>query len=406
MAKRKQKSKPKPILGRAELLMVRLCLFLALGISIYLAWNSLQGGAIPGCGPESDCDKVLASRWAYIFGLPVSLFAAPVYAALLGLLWRRDLKWPAMVAGSVVILGAAAWFVGIQFFVLRAFCKFCMTAHVAGAIAAVTLLRRNPIATRPTLAWSAAGAAAMALMVAAQFAYTAPQRTEAAYAQNTRSSGETGPAPAEEPVFSVLGGQFKLKLTEVPVHGNIDAPKKVVKLFDYTCHYCRAMHHHFQPLFQKYSNQFAVISLPVPLSAECNYVVKRTSPAHRDACDIAKLGLAVFYADPAKSHAFDAWIFAPQKPPAVPEARRYAEGLVGKENLAKALLDPRIEQRIKEDVDMYVTNSRLARSGKMPQLLFAHGTSIGATTSPQDLEKTLIESMGLGTNGPAPAAAR
>ena len=398
------KPKSKPVLSRAEVLLVRLCLFLAFGISVYLAWSSFQGGAIPGCGPESDCDKVLSSRWGYLFGLPVSLFAAPVYAGLLVLLWQKNLKWPTLVAASTVILMAALWFVSVQFFALRAFCKFCMTAHVAGVIAALVLLRRNPIAAGPTMGWSVAGAAAVGLLVAAQFAFEPPSSATVTYTASTGEPAGTGiaaPISAPVPTFTILQGQVVLDLTEVPVHGRKEAPKKVVKLFDYTCHHCRDMHHHFQPLLQTYSNQLAVISLVMPIDGDCNPMVKRTPPSHEEACDYAKLGLAVFYAAPEKSHQFDDWIFEPAKPPPLPEARRFAENLVGADALGKALIDPRIGQRIQENIHIYSTNSRMVRSGKMPQLLFTDGSTVGASLSVPDLEKMLAQGIGLQTNQPA-----
>ena len=405
----KPKPKPKPILSRAEVFLVRLCLFLAFGISVYLAWNSLQGGAIPGCGPESNCDKVLSSRWAYVFGWPVSLFAAPVYAVMLGLLLQREPRWRLLLAGSVVILGAALWFVGIQFFVLRAFCKFCMAAHIAGSIAAIVLLRRNPVPAQGTVTWAALGGSAAALLIVAQALSKPPSAQTTEYASapaviQATNSGSTSPVPATAaapeaaPTFGILGGKFELNLTEVPVHGKLDAPKKVVKLFDYTCHHCRDMHHQFQPLLAAYTNQLAVISLVMPLDADCNRLMKQTPRAHQNACEYAKLGLAVFVADPEKSHTFDDWIFGPPVPPDLAQARQYAETLVGTQALAQALIDPRVEAHLARNVDIYYTNSTMAKNSRMPQLLFKEGTTIGSTSSQQDLLGILVKSVGLQTN--------
>ena len=46
---------------------IRLFALAAMAISAYLAWISYTGGKPVGCGPESGCDKVLQSRWAYWF---------------------------------------------------------------------------------------------------------------------------------------------------------------------------------------------------------------------------------------------------------------------------------------------------------------------------------------------------
>ena len=62
--------------------MVRLLCGVAFCVSAYLLYGSLTGDRLAGCGPESGCDAVLRSRWAYIFGLPVSLPALMLYLAV------------------------------------------------------------------------------------------------------------------------------------------------------------------------------------------------------------------------------------------------------------------------------------------------------------------------------------
>jgi len=73
----------------------------------------------------------------------------------------------------------------------------------------------------------------------------------------------------------------------------LNAPKKMAKLFDFTCHHCRDLHHLLSSFRAKHSNELAVISLPLPLNADCNPTVKRTQPAHVDACEFARYALAV-----------------------------------------------------------------------------------------------------------------
>ena len=53
-------------------------------VTIYLAYVSLAlGGGVPGCGPDSGCDRVLSSPWAYWLGIPVSLPGLGLYAIFL-----------------------------------------------------------------------------------------------------------------------------------------------------------------------------------------------------------------------------------------------------------------------------------------------------------------------------------
>lgn len=422
-------SRPDP--SRAEILLARLFLLIALGTSTYLAWNSLRGGGVPGCGPESDCDKVLSSRWAYLFGMPVSLAALPVYGGLLALWSLPKRRWPLLLPGAWLLIGAAIWFVGLQAFVLQAFCKFCLTAHLAGALAGWIILRRNPLEFRRTILAAAGAAAAVAVLAGAQWAGAPPgpvsvgsrslSATEppaatpavsatlststqpaavAAVAAPVSPPPTAAPAPAAPaapavPTFTFVDGQVTLSLHEVPVTGLISAPKKAVKLFDYTCHHCRDLHHLLKPVLQTHAQTLAIISLPVPLSSECNSVVRKTAPDHQDACAFARLGLAVFLAKPDQFEVFTDWVFEPKRPPEVSAAQQKAESLVGEKQLAAALADPRIEQQIQRDVNIYVASSRLARKGAMPQLLFSRGGSIGAVPSAAQLDKILSDHLGL-----------
>ena len=71
--------------------------------------------------------------------------------------------------------------------------------------------------------------------------------------------------------------------------------------------------------------------------------------------------LAVFKAAPDKFQKFDAWVLTGKEPPPVDQLRKYAEELVGAQNLSATLADPWINERIAKDVDIYEANSREAR---------------------------------------------
>ena len=377
-------------------MLVRLLFVAAFGVSAYLAWNSWNGGGVPGCGPESDCDKVLSSRWAYLLGLPITFFALPIYAAGIALLFQKALLWRTLMAISSIVLIAAIWFLGLQVFAVRAFCKFCMTAHAAASVAAIILLVHNPLPRNALGLPFAAAAGASLLMIAGQVATPERAPLQVASSPNPALTNSVS-APAPDPTFTIVQGQFTLNLKNVPVSGQLNAPKKMVKLFDYTCHHCRHLHHLLEPVKRKYSNELAVISLPMPLESSCNPIVKRTSPSHVNACEYAKLALALFLAAPEKFEEFSNWLFAPERPPQLASAREFAERLVGAERLTPTLADPRINEQIKTDADIYMANSRVAKNGAMPQMIFAGGASVGAVQSAAQLEKILMDALGLGS---------
>src|SRR5436190_12538838 len=143
---------------------IRLLLLIALGVSIYLAYVGFGGSAVGGCGPESGCDKVLQSRWSQWFGIPVSLFSVLVYGALFAMTFRFGAKadataqrtaWRVIIPLVLLVIASILWFAGLQIFVIKQFCKFCMTVHGAGLLASILLLRAAPIRKAPEKHWQA-----------------------------------------------------------------------------------------------------------------------------------------------------------------------------------------------------------------------------------------------------------
>lgn len=136
---------------------VQVLLVLAVLSAVYLLHASLSGGAVAGCGPESGCDRVLRSRWAYWLGVPVSAPALLAYASLFTLTTlyprqtqeRRQQLWPWMLGLSIMVVGAATWFVALMVFAIKGFCPFCLAAHGSAVAAAILLITSVPIGKEP-----------------------------------------------------------------------------------------------------------------------------------------------------------------------------------------------------------------------------------------------------------------
>ena len=144
------------------LMAIRLFIALALMVGIYLLLVSMRGMAVVGCGPESGCDKVLHSRWAYWFGLPVSFFALLTYITIFTTTFWLGRKvaavtqrkaWNVLVPAAMVVLGAALWFVFVQVAIIKAICPFCMAAHGSGALASILILLAAPFGPVPEKPW-------------------------------------------------------------------------------------------------------------------------------------------------------------------------------------------------------------------------------------------------------------
>jgi len=127
-------------------------IFVALGSAGYLAWVSFQAGdAMLGCGglPQLDCEHVLTSRWAVWLGMPVSVPAVGVYAAmfvatfLLGPRLPTPLRRAATAALMLLALlaaGAALWFVVLLTLVVGEPCLWCLVVHTCGLTCAGLIL--------------------------------------------------------------------------------------------------------------------------------------------------------------------------------------------------------------------------------------------------------------------------
>ena len=416
-------------------------LLIAMSGAGYLAWVSIHNGPAAGCGPESGCNAVLQSRWAYWLDVPVSVPAVLVYLALLGvtvLLQKRPApddqrgSWAAIIILSVIVAGSAFWFVSLQVFVIQSFCKYCLTAHACGFAAALLCLMNIPYAADPdTPMWATGsgkrgvprqamlslvliGLAGVAVLAGGQVLVQKQRNVvkdlkHPAVAVSTNRlilqfpaspSVELPPSPNAHLIaprtLSLYTNQFIVKFNEVPMLGSPDAPHVIVCLLDYTCTHCRALHPILVKMSQQYSNQLGVVCLPVTLSSLCNpFIPRAASHGDTNSCTYARLGLAVWRAKPEVQRQFDDWMFASVKPPPVPEAEEYAAQLVGADKLKAALADPWVAQQILTDCKIHRANWLAVDSSAMPQIVMGDAVSSGPVNSMEHLQILLQRYMGL-----------
>ena len=431
-----------PPLTPAWLLWVRALLLVAIAGASYLAWVALQHGPVAGCGPESGCDKVLHSRWAYWLNIPVSVPALLVYVALLGatiLLQRRSApddergSWAAIIALSVIVAGAALWFVGLQVFVIKAFCKFCMTAHACGFAAALLCLKHIPLAQDATTPMWATGSgkrgvprtglASLAtigllgvfVLAGGQMlvqkklnvvkdlrprSTKVPQGTNylaiaAALAAQTPLPPSPGVRLIGPRLLSLYSNAFMLKLDTIPMIGTPDASNVIVSLYDYNCPHCRALHPVLVESQRFYSNRLGIVCLPMPLSTNCNPHLPERTHSGANACEFARISLAVWRAKPTSFRQFHDWMFAPPHPLPLEQVTNYAAELVGRDKLQAALADPWVPETLAMSCQLHYTNWVTAGSPAMPQLVLGDVVSSGPLNSVEHLMILLDRYIGL-----------
>lgn len=191
----------------------------------------------------------------------------------------------------------------------------------------------------------------------------------------------------------IYGGRFELDVLDLPTIGSPTNQQVIVSLYDYTCHHCRSMHPLLVEAQRMFSNQLAIVSLPMPLDPACNPTMQRANPAHTNACALAKLSLAVWRADRSKHHEYDEWIMTGEKPPALPDAEAKAAELVGDPALRQAMLDPWVNTQLQFDIALYEVAYRAGR-GQMPQLIVGLNVALGSYTKPE-LIQLLVDNLGL-----------
>jgi uncharacterized membrane protein len=356
----------------------------------YLLVAAIKNGPIAGCGSGSGCDTVMKRRWAYLLpGVPVTVPALLTYLTLLyGMFFKSKSEvWQGiLLVGSLMVIGAAIWFIGLQVVVIKALCKFCMATHLFGIAGSVCLLRSSRSVPRELKPFAAA-AAAMALAMMAAFQIFLPQKTTA----NTRigSGGKI-----------VNIGKLEIDIGHLPHRGNPESDKQLLVLFDYTCASCRRVHDYLSRAEERFgADNYLLVMVPVPLNPDCNRHFEKVMPEHRDACLFASMAFALWSIDREKFYEYDRWMIeagSPRFPPKAADARAKAEGLVGKELLAETLANPGIKARIDHATKLWSFFEKQSNRSTMPKMLWSSGIMTeGAAESEFGLFSQMEEQLGL-----------
>lgn len=198
--------------------------------------------------------------------------------------------------------------------------------------------------------------------------------------------------PAKRRLINVNGGTFSLDIRQWPLLGKPDAKYVFVEMFDYTCPYCRATHQAVRGAIEHFGDDLAIIALPVPLDQACNRTVTQTAPEHADACEIAKIAVAVWRVNRAKFAEFHSWVFDPSNRPSAADALQRAGQLVGEQAIRDELNKPTAAAYLTRHVELY----ERVGSGSLPKILFPSSTVSGSVES----ASTLIDMIN--QNGLAP----
>lgn len=259
---------------------------LGLTLCLVLVWLGLSDDPVVGCG-AGGCNAVLGSRWAKVFLLPVSWYGAFFYVTWVGCELSGIRMHRVWLAGAAV--GAAVWFIGVQAFILKAFCPWCMSVHGVGLLLGVVVGISDG---RNAVGKLLPGALASCLGLGLAQVYGPVSASHLMESMDGRA-GETSDAR----YASFDGGKIRFALDEYPRLGSPTAKHVIVEMFDYQCASCRMMSGHLKALVEAYPEQVAVLLVPVPMDRACNDFLTKGGD-YEGSCAISRIALAVWAAQP------------------------------------------------------------------------------------------------------------
>ncbi|MEY3370367.1 MAG: Vitamin epoxide reductase family [Cyanobacteriota bacterium] len=97
-------------------------------------------------GCSDDCDSVMMSSYALLFGIPLPLYGL-MYTLILSFLFIffKERKISKYLIGFYLAVGLsfASYCLYLLYFVLKLNCKFCLLSHVSLILFSLSLLRKN-----------------------------------------------------------------------------------------------------------------------------------------------------------------------------------------------------------------------------------------------------------------------
>jgi len=217
-----------------------------------------------------------------------------------------------------------------------------------------------------------------------------PPSTDSRELKGTKTASRTDKVKDRRLVM-YPGVRANLNVQQWPILGSPQARHVVIELFDYTCPHCREMNRHIEVARERFGDQLAIVVMPVPLNRECNPTVLNPTSEHVDACEIARLALAVWRVDPDVFPVFHRWLFEADRNRTANESRLHAETLVPRLELQKQLQGPMVGKFINRHVTLY----KRAGKGTLPKLLTEKMTIQGKMRTAEELCRTLQSQLGM-----------
>ena len=355
-------------------------------LSVLLCIHSISGHGLIGCTQGTNCNIVLGSRWSFLFGIiPVSALAAGAYLTLLACLLLTDSKrigtqeqgflLHSVLVISGAITGCAVWFIWLQSQMIRAFCPYCMTAHILGIVISILsviwCIRQK---SRRIVLNISIGVLIAAALAVVQFTTTPRTLAQRGFVNE--------PLRYPDP-------------KDMPVIGNPDAMHKVTLLFDWQCSHCRRTHIMLSDAVSRLGDSIAVVCCPVSMSRECNPHISPGIDRFAGSCTFMRIGLAIWRTNPDAYREYEEWFFGTDlaqgwNPPTVEQAIVMAGQLIGKEWLDNVMQSRWMENYTRIVNELFGRTSRGTTSA-IPRLIYDGKIMIPEADNSSALASLILE---------------
>jgi len=391
---------------------------IALVLSGVLSWHYLMGGSMVGCDGSSPCGEVLSSKWSTILGvLPVSGLAVGTYMALLASaffidastdLGVRQLAWQMMLVIAGAVAGSAIWFTIVQKWMIGSFCPYCMSAHITGLLLSILIIWRATKETNnSTISTSDKNNNVKKYneLSSASIKIVRPLRALFLVVIGITLTGAlTAFQLSYTPSSVYTDGNSQENMVVVDYHsapmvGSPEAPYVIALLFDYQCPHCQKIHFQLDEVIQRYAGKVAFVLCPAPLNTKCNPYVPADRDAFKNSCELAKIGLAIWFAKKDAFPVFENWMFSfdsgdKWQPRSLETVNIKAIELLGQAKFETAMSDPRVDKYLQTCVQIYGKTVQNGKGG-VPKLVFGSRWVIPETSSADDLMSILQKSLNL-----------
>lgn len=370
---------------RWPLWTIRVLAFLGLSIGTYLTvlhYQAGTGGVIDspfcGVGTTINCNAVLGSPYARLFGLPVALWAAAAYAAVLLVSFLGQMGLLVMLCGWAFAF--SVYMAGLSLLVIKYACLLCISLYAINTgllLSAIVLARSSAALSLRQAAYSVVGCAVLVIGIGwwqSQAAATVAPVMPVATQSQTKADAEFVRYYNNLPLVTLSGAERHVK-------GPTQATVTITEFVDFRCPQCARASVVLPQFLAQYPNDVRIIFRHYPLDQDCNPDLTR--PVHPGSC--AAAFAAECAGEQGKFWEYANLLFADQKEYTRQDLETYAGAVsldVGR--FQACMADGRMQGVVRMDVD----EARGINIKATPSLVI-NGHLIEGLPSPQQLVTVL-----------------